>query len=80
MFVNRKTEIERLERVLKSETAQRVVIYGRRRCGKSSLLKKVMDESAIYFSADMRDTPLQIQAFAGRVEKFIPGFSVPVYP
>ena len=80
MFVNRKTEIERLERVLKSETAQLVVIYGRRRCGKSSLLKKVMDESAIYFSADMRETPLQIQAFAGRIEKFIPDFSVPVYP
>jgi len=80
MFVNRETEIARLKRVLVSETTQLVVIYGRRRCGKSTLLKKLLDESAVYFSADMRETPLQIKALAGRIEKLIPGFSAPVYP
>ena len=80
MFVNRETEIARLERVLDSDTAQLVVIYGRRRCGKSTLLKRVMDDNAVYFSADMREAPLQINALAQRIEKFIPGFANPIYP
>ena len=80
MFVNRETEIARLERVLDSDTAQLVVIYGRRRCGKSTLLKRVMDDNAVYFSADMREAPLQINALTQRIEKFIPGFANPIYP
>ena len=80
MFVNRETEIARLERVLDSDTAQLVVIYGRRRCGKSTLLKRVINDTAVYFSADMREAPLQIKALAERIEKFLPGFANPVYP
>jgi hypothetical protein len=80
VFVNRETEIARLERVLGSDTAQLVVIYGRRRCGKSTLLKRVMNDIAVYFSADMREAPLQINALVQRIEKFIPGFANPVYP
>lgn len=80
MFVNRETEITRLKRVLNSDRAQLVVIYGRRRCGKSTLLKRVIDDATVYFSADMRETPLQIMALAQRIEKHIPGFASPVYP
>jgi len=80
MFVNRKEEISRLERSLGRDSAQLIVIYGRRRCGKSTMLKKVMNENAVYFSADMRETPLQIEALAQRIEKIIPGFATPVYP
>jgi uncharacterized protein len=80
VFVNRKEEIERLKRALNGDRASLVVIYGRRRCGKSTLLKQVMNDNTIYFSADMRDTPLQIMALAQRIEKFIPGFASPVYP
>ena len=80
MFVNRETELGRLVKVLGRDTAQLVVIYGRRRCGKSTLLRKVMNDKAIYFSADMREAPLQINALAQRIEKFIPGFANPTYP
>jgi AAA+ ATPase superfamily predicted ATPase len=80
VFVNRTTEIARLARVLGSDTAQMVVIYGRRRCGKSTLLKKVMNDEAVYFSADMREAPFQIEALAQRIGKFVPGFANPVYP
>jgi uncharacterized protein len=80
VFVNRTTEIARLVRVLGSDTAQLVVIYGRRRCGKSTLLKKVINDEAVYFSADMREAPLQIEALAQRIGKFVPGFANPVYP
>ncbi|MZP53829.1 MAG: AAA family ATPase, partial [Bacteroidales bacterium] len=80
MFVNRKTEIERLKLVLKSSKACLVVIYGRRRCGKSTLIRRLMSRDSVYFSADMRERPLQIKAFAERMEVMIPGFAAPVYP
>jgi len=80
MFVNREQEADRLKRVLSSDESRLVIIYGRRRCGKSTLLKRVLDKNTIYFSADMRETPLQIMAIAERIENFIPGFAGPVYP
>ena len=80
MFVNRETEISRLKLVLDQEKAQLVILYGRRRCGKSTLLKRLMDKNTVYFSADMREAPLQIKALSERIEKEVSGFSVPVYP
>ena len=80
MFVNRETEISRLKLVLDQEKTQLVILYGRRRCGKSTLLKRLMDKDTVYFSADMRETPLQIKALSERIEKEVSGFSVPVYP
>lgn len=79
MFVNRKTEIERLKLALSSKKSQLIVIYGRRRCGKSALLRKIMDDSFVYYSADMSETPLQIKALSERMEKVVPGFAGPVY-
>lgn len=52
MFVNRKAEMARLKHALKSDRACLVVIYGRRRCGKSALLRRIMNKDAVYFSAD----------------------------
>lgn len=80
MFVNREIEISRLQLALNQEKSQLVILYGRRRCGKSTLLKRIMDKSGVYFSADMRETPLQIKAFSERIDKEVPGFSDPVYP
>lgn len=80
MFVNREIEISRLRRVLSDETSQLVVIYGRRRGGKSTLLKQIINNDTIFFSADMREAPLQIRALSERIEKIIPGFSTPFYP
>lgn len=80
MFVNRETEVTRLKRILSHEDAQIVVVYGRRRTGKSTLLRKIIDDDTIFFSADMRETPLQIRALAERVDRIIPGFSTPAYP
>ena len=80
MFVNRETEISRLQRTLNQEKAQLIVLYGRRRCGKSTLLKRIMENGSVYFSADMREMPLQIKAFSERIDKQVKGFSAPVYP
>ena len=80
MFLNRQKEIERIQQSLQREKPQFIVIYGRRRCGKSTLLQQILPHETIYFSADLREAPLQISAFARQVEKIAPGFSKPVYP
>ncbi|HPJ63762.1 ATP-binding protein, partial [Lentimicrobium sp.] len=80
MFLNRQKEIERIQQSLQREKPQFIVIYGRRRCGKSTLLQQILPHETIYFSADLREAPLQISAFARQVEKTAPGFSKPVYP
>ncbi|MBW6502535.1 MAG: ATP-binding protein [Bacteroidales bacterium] len=80
MFVNREVEISRLQQALSREKTQLIIVYGRRRCGKSTLLKRLLVKDSIYFSADMREMPLQIKAFSERIDGEIPGFSAPVYP
>ena len=80
MFVNRSKEIKRIRTALQQEYAVLIVIYGRRRCGKSTLLKKVISENDIYFAADLREKSLQIEALAKSVEKVVTGFSKLRYP
>jgi len=80
MFVNREKEIERLNRSLEKEKPQLIVVYGRRRCGKSTLLRRVLPKSSIYFSADKRVVHLQIASLAKQIDIIIPGFAKPVYP
>jgi uncharacterized protein len=80
MFVDRKSEIARLEQALQREKGRLIVVYGRRRCGKTTLLRHILPQNAIYFAADLREPPLQIAALAKEIDKFVPGFSKPVYP
>lgn len=71
MFVNRETETSRLKRILNQETSQLIVIYGRRRGGKSTLLKQIIDDNTVFFSADQSEAPLQIKSLAERIEKSV---------
>lgn len=80
MFVNREKEIVRLLEALRRKKPQTIVLYGRRRCGKSTLLQHILPSSAVYFSADLREASLQINALARQIELVIPGFSKPTYP
>lgn len=52
MFRNRKQELEILKQTLQSTRAEFFVLYGRRRGGKTELLKQIMKEKAdtIYFT------------------------------
>ena len=58
-FVDRKEEKERLEKTLNSEKPSFVAIYGRRRLGKSTLIKRVLHTSDIYFLADKSESQHQ---------------------
>ena len=80
MFVNRDKEIKRVKNALGKDQSQLIVIYGRRRCGKSSLLQYVLPAGAVFFSADLREKPLQINALAKQIEQVIPVFSKLIYP
>ena len=80
MFVNREKEIKILQNAFKSTQSSFIVVYGRRRCGKSTLLKKVLTEADIYFVADMKEKALQIESFAKCIDSKIEGFSKARYP
>ena len=59
-FVDRNKEQKRLEKAFGSETSKFVVMYGRRRLGKSTLLKRVINEHDIYFEAGRQETQVHI--------------------
>jgi hypothetical protein len=79
-FLNREKEILRLRGALSAKEASFVVVYGRRRIGKSTLLKKVITDSDIYYLADQRNSSLQIISLAEEVSRVIPGFAEVNYP
>ena len=51
-FVDRTDEAARLKDALSREKSSLVVVYGRRRLGKSTLIKRVLSDSDVYFLAD----------------------------
>ena len=78
-FLNRTEETRRLREALQEDGSVLAVLYGRRRCGKSTLLQKLATKRDVYFLADQRERPLQIQAFAEAVDRALPAFSVATY-
>ena len=80
MFINRIKEIKRIRTALQQDDSVLLAVYGRRRCGKSTLIKKVITENDIYFAADLRERSLQIEAFAKTIGKVVNGFSKLRYP
>ena len=50
-FLNRENEKRRLKKALESTNAKLIVLYGRRRCGKSTLIKQLLKPVDIYYMA-----------------------------
>ena len=74
MFLNRKREIKLLKGKLKEKGGSLIILYGRRRIGKSELLKHVLSSNDIYFLADLREKNLQINSFRIRLSEKFEGF------
>jgi AAA+ ATPase superfamily predicted ATPase len=54
MFVDRKHEIDLLNKIYEKEKAELILLYGRRRVGKTRLLKEfIKDKNSYYFIADI---------------------------
>lgn len=80
-FVNRHEEMERLERVVEHDTAALVVVWGRRRLGKSRLLAEwCARHGGTYWVADESAGIIQRQYFAEEIDTVSPGFASVVYP
>ncbi len=61
MFIDRKDEVSKLLEISNSKKAELVILYGRRRVGKSSLLVEFSKKSkALYFLADISKNILEI--------------------
>ena len=78
-FVDRGKEQKRLKRAFESETKKFVVIYGRRRLGKSTLLKRVITDEDVYFEAGRQETQVQISLLAGTIANLYSGFDMSLY-
>ena len=80
-FVDRTKDINRIEMALRRCDCQLVVVYGRRRIGKSTLIKHVLRQGQdLYFLSDQTSEQNQRQLFANLVANRIEGFNKVVYP
>jgi AAA+ ATPase superfamily predicted ATPase len=79
-FVNRIQEQKRIEKVLSRDTAAFLVIYGRRRCGKSRLIRQVLTSDDSYFMADRSEAIQQRILLSKVLSKLIEGFDKVIYP
>lgn len=71
MFIDREQELEQLERLYASRTAQLFVLYGRRRVGKTELLRKFCaDKPNIFFVATLSADKEQLATFSQQVWRF----------
>ena len=79
-FVDRISEQERLNKALRSKSAKFLVVYGRRRCGKSRLIRQVLLSEDLYFMADQSESSQQRALLARVISTVISGFDKIVYP
>ena len=79
-FVDRIEEAARLKDALERERASLVVMYGRRRLGKSTLIKRVLSDTDVYFLADRSEGQHQRALLAKVIAQMFPDFDKLTYP
>lgn len=79
-FVDRIDETARLKDALAREKSSLVVMYGRRRLGKSTLIKRVLSENDVYFLADRSEEQHQRVLLAKVIAQIFPDFDKLTYP
>ena len=79
-FVDRIEETTRLKDALLREKSSLVVMYGRRRLGKSTLITRVLSSSDVYFLADRSEDQHQRALLAKVLAQVFPDFDKLTYP
>ena len=79
-FVDRIDEAARLQDALAREKSSLVVMYGRRRLGKSTLIKRVLSDTDVYFLADRSEDQHQRILLAKVIAQSFPDFDKLTYP
>lgn len=74
MVVGRKAEIQLMRTCLKQERAQLLAVIGRRRVGKTFLIREVYKENKVFEMTGFKDADLQMQLvnFTLQLNKFFP--------
>ena len=71
MFIGRQNELQCLENLYNSKKFEFLVLYGRRRVGKSELLTQfALKHKSLFFSAQEQNQTLNITAFVERLKDF----------
>jgi AAA+ ATPase superfamily predicted ATPase len=80
-FLDRHEEADRLRRLLARSEGALGVVYGRRRCGKSRLLREILPPAqSVYYVGDDREGTLQRAGLATEIGRLLPGFERVTYP
>jgi hypothetical protein len=80
-FLNRERELTRLGHALDRRHSSLLCLYGRRRLGKSRLLRELLaGRQAVYYVGDERDGALQREAVGRAMATVLPGFADVAYP
>ena len=70
MFIGRKTELDDLDRLYRSDKFQCVILYGRRRIGKTALINEfIRDKEAIYFVGQEINARENLEGFSQSIFK-----------
>ena len=80
MFIGRDKEISALERLYRSDKFEFVVIYGRRRVGKTALINHfINDKKAIYFMGVESNAKQNLENFSKSIIEFSSGIQTETY-
>jgi len=80
-FLDRDQETARLDQLLLRTEGALGVLYGRRRCGKSRLLREVLPrDCSVYYVGDDREATLQRASLAVEIGRMLRGFNEVTYP
>ena len=72
MFVNRTEELDFLEKAYHSKQAEMIVIYGRRRIGKTTLIQQfIANKRSLYYMADKQSEKDLIARFQQSLAKLL---------
>jgi len=80
IFVDRVEETSRLKGALAGEKPALVVVYGRRRLGKSTLIKRALSDNDVYFLADRSEEQHQRALLAKVIAQIFSDFDKLTYP
>lgn len=78
-FVDRTTETGRLQKLLHAEKPNFIIVRGRRRLGKSTLIKRVLSPNDIYYEADKTTAANQWAQIATMASQVFPGLDSVTY-
>ena len=73
-FIGRQQDLAVLKREFEAQRASLIILYGRRRIGKSTLIQQAsLDRPTVFFQATLVEDSLNLAAFKGEVSRVLGG-------